>query len=326
LPDEPALAFWTVGPREGEIRPEPLARCAPGEVRVRTLYSGISRGTETLVFRGEVPPGEYARMRAPFQAGTFPAPVKYGYASVGEVEEGPERLLGRRVFCLYPHQTRYVVPADAVRPLPESVPSGRAVLAANLETAINGLWDAELRVGDRVAVVGAGALGCLVAWLAGQIPGCEVELVDPNPRRGATARALGVGFAAPDAARREADLVCHATGTAEGARLALALAGFEATVVELSWFGNRVVPLPLGEAFHARRLTLRSSQVGTVPPAQRARWTRERRLDLALRLLAAPALDVLITGEDRFADLPVTMARLAAGPGDAICHRIAYRP
>jgi threonine dehydrogenase-like Zn-dependent dehydrogenase len=295
-------------------------------VRVRTLYSGISRGTEALVFRGEVPPGEYARMRAPFQAGTFPAPVKYGYASVGEVEEGPEALLGRRVFCLYPHQTRYVVPADAVRPLPENVPSGRAVLAANLETAINGLWDAQLHVGDRVAVVGAGALGCLVAWLAGRVPGCEVELVDRNSRRSAIARALGVGFAAPDAARREADLVCHATGTADGARLALALAGFEATVVELSWFGNRVVPLPLGEEFHARRLTLRSSQVGTVPAAQRARWTRERRLDLALRLLAAPALDALITGEDRFADLPRTMARLAAEPGDAVCHRIAYQP
>jgi threonine dehydrogenase-like Zn-dependent dehydrogenase len=245
---------------------------------------------------------------------------------VGEVEEGPEALLGRRVFCLYPHQTRYVVPADAVRPLPENVPSGRAVLAANLETAINGLWDAQLHVGDRVAVVGAGALGCLVAWLAGRVPGCEVELVDRNSRRSAIARALGVGFAAPDAARREADLVCHATGTADGARLALALAGFEATVVELSWFGNRVVPLPLGEAFHARRLTLRSSQVGTVPAAQRARWTRERRLDLALRLLAAPALDALITGEDRFADLPRTMARLAAEPGDAVCHRIAYQP
>jgi threonine dehydrogenase-like Zn-dependent dehydrogenase len=325
LTEETALAFWTVGPREGEIRPEPLARCTPGEVRVRTLYSGVSRGTEALVFRGEVPPGEYARMRAPFQAGSFPAPVKYGYASVGEVEEGPEALRGRRVFCLHPHQTRYVVPADAVRPLPEDVPPGRAVLAANLETAVNGLWDAELRVGDRVAVVGGGALGCLVAWLAGQVPGCEVELVDPNARRDATARALGVGFAAPAAARREADLVFHASGTAEGARLALALAGFEATVVELSWFGSRVVPLPLGEEFHARRLTLKSSQVGTVPAAQRARWTRERRLDLALRLLAAPALDALVTGEDRFADLPRAMARLAAGPGDALCHRIVYR-
>ncbi len=321
---EPARAFWITGPGQGEIRSEPLARCSPGEVRVRALYSALSRGTETLVFRGEVPPGEYARMRAPFQAGTFPAPVKYGYISVGEVEDGPAALRGRRVFCLHPHQTRYVVPAGAVRPLPDGVPPGRAVLAANLEAAINGLWDAEPRIGDRIAVIGAGALGCLAAWLAGRIPGCEVELVDVNPRRAGVARALGVGFAAPDAARREADLVIHSSGTPAGAVLALELAGFEATVLELSWFGTRAVPLALGGGFHAQRLTLKSSQVGSVAAAQRARWSRERRLDLALRLLAEPALDVLVTGEDRFEDLPRAMARLAAEPGDAICHRIAY--
>jgi threonine dehydrogenase-like Zn-dependent dehydrogenase len=319
-----ARAFWITAPRNGEIRSAPLGRCGPDEVRVRALYSGISRGTEALVFRGEVPPGEYARMRAPFQAGEFPAPVKYGYASVGEVEEGPPALRGRRVFCLHPHQTHYVVPAAAVHPLPEAVPAARAILAANLETAINGLWDADVRLGDRVAVVGAGALGCLVARLAGRVPGCEVELVDPNPRRAAIAGALGVGFAAPADARTEADLVIHASGTAEGARLALVLAGFEAKVVELSWFGTRSVALPLGEGFHAQRLTLKSSQVGTVAAAQRARWTHARRLGLALRLLDDAALDVLVTGEDRFEDLPQAMARLATDPGDTICHRIVY--
>ena len=321
---EAAFAFWTTAPGQGEIRAEPPIRCSPGEVRVRTLYSGISRGTETLVFRGAVPAGEYERMRAPFQAGAFPGPVKYGYVSVGEVVEGPDVLRGRRVFCLHPHQTSYVVPAAAVRPLPQGVPAERAILAANLETAINGLWDADLRVGDRVAVVGAGALGCLVAWLASRVPGCEVELVDTNPRRAEIAGALGAGFAAPGTARCEADLVVHASGSPEGARLALELAGFEATVVEMSWFGTRAVPLALGERFHAQRLTLKSSQVGNVAAAQRARWTHERRLDLALRLLADPALDVLITGEDRFEDLPRVMARLAADPGDTICHRIVY--
>jgi hypothetical protein len=319
-----ARAFWITGPCQGEIRSEPLLRCKPGEVRVRALYSALSRGTETLVFRGEVPPGEYERMRAPFQGGDFPAPVKYGYISVGEVEDGPPALRGRRVFCLHPHQTRYVVPAEAVHPLPGDVPPERAVLAANLETAINGLWDADPRIGDRIAVVGAGALGCLVAWLAGRMPGCEVELVDTNPARAAVARALGVGFAAPGAARREADLVVHASGAPEGAALALELAGFEATVVELSWFGTRAVPLALGAGFHARRLTLKSSQVGNVAPAQRARWSRARRLDLALRLLADPAPDALVTGEDRFEDLPKVLARLAEMPGNTLCHRIFY--
>ena len=319
-----ARAFWITGPGQSEIRAEPLGRCSPDEVRVRALYSGVSRGTEALVFRGEVPPGEYARMRTPFQSGEFPAPVKYGYASGGEIEEGPAALRGRRVFCLHPHQTRYVVPAEAAHPLPDAVPAARAILAANLETAINGVWDADLRLGDRVAVVGAGALGCLVARLAGRVPGCEVELVDTNPRRATVAGALGVGFAAPDRARGGVDLVIHSSGTAEGARLALELAGFEATVIELSWFGTRSVALPLGERFHAQRLTLRSSQVGTVATAQRARWTRARRLGLALRLLDDSALDVLVTGEDRFGDLPRVMARLATEPGDTICHRIRY--
>jgi threonine dehydrogenase-like Zn-dependent dehydrogenase len=319
-----ALAFWISAPGRGEIRREPLPAPGDGDVLVRTLYSGISRGTETLVFRGGVPPSEHVRMRAPFQMGDFPGPVKYGYVSVGLVERGPPELAGRAVFCLHPHQTRYVVPADAVLPIPDGVPPARAVLAANMETALNGLWDAAPRIGDRIAVVGGGTLGCLVAWLAGRIPGCEVQLVDIDPGRAATAGALGVGFAPPDAARGDNDLVIHASGAPAGAATALALAGFEATVVELSWFGAAPVPLPLGEGFHARRLTLRSSQVGHVATAQRARWTHRRRLAAALALLRDPALDALITGEDRFGDLPAVMARLDRAPGGALCHRIAY--
>jgi threonine dehydrogenase-like Zn-dependent dehydrogenase len=261
-------------------------------------------------------------MRAPFQGGEFPAPVKYGYSSVGVVEAGPAGLAGRSVFCLYPHQTRYVVPADALQLVPRGVPPARAVLAANLETALNGLWDAGLKLGDRLAVVGGGTVGCLVAWLAAGVPGCRVELVDLAPARAATAAALGVRFAAPAAAEPEADCVIHASGSAEGLRTALSLAAPEATVVELSWFGDREVALPLGGAFHSRRLTLRASQVGHLPPAQRPRWTLRRRLALALELLADPRLDALISGESPFATLPEWMPRLAAG--DALCHRIRY--
>lgn len=319
-----ARAFWVTGPRRGELRVERLPEPGPGQVRVRALYSGVSRGTEALVYRGEVPPSEHRRMRAPFQDGDFPWPVKYGYVSVGEVEAGPPDLVGEVVFCLHPHQSRYVVPAQSVLPLPGGVPPGRAVLAANLETAVNGLWDAPPRVGDRVAVVGAGTVGCLAAWLAGRVPGCRVQLVDIDPARARTARALGVDFAAPQAADGDADLVVHASGSPEGLATALGLAGFEATVLELSWYGTRAVTLPLGEAFHARRLTLRSSQVGVVATPQRPRWDHRRRLGLALSLLADDILDVLITGEDRFEDLPAVMARLADGPGGTLCHRIAY--
>ena len=319
-----ARAFWIAAPGRGELRTEPLRPPLTGEVVVRALFSGISRGTESLVFQGRVPPSERQRMSAPFQAGEFPAPVKYGYANVGTIEQGPVELRGRTAFTLYPHQTRYVVPADAVHVVPDAVPAARAVLAANLETAINGVWDAALHAGDRVTVIGAGTVGSLVAWIAGRIPGCDVELVDVNPARAAIARALGVRFALPDAARSGADVVVHASGSPAGLQLALRIAGFEATIVEMSWYGDQVVAAPLGEAFHARRLTLKSSQVGSIAASQRARWDARRRMQLALSMLADPALDALITGESAFDDLPQVMAQLANAPGNTIFHRIKY--
>jgi threonine dehydrogenase-like Zn-dependent dehydrogenase len=322
--DGDARAFWLAEPGRGEIRTERLPPPGPTDVVVRTLYTGISRGTEALVFAGAVPPSEYRRMRAPFQAGEFPAPVKFGYSNVGVVEHGPDALLGRSVFCLYPHQTRYVVPAAAVHALPPDVPPARAILAANLETAINGLWDAAPRVGDSVAVVGAGTVGCLVAWLAARVPGTTVELIDIDARKARAAAALDVPFKLPGDATSDADLVVHTSGNAAGLATALGIAGFEAIVLEMSWYGTRCPDVPLGEAFHSRRLTLKSSQVGTVAGAQRARWSAERRLELALALLADPALDALVTGESRFDELPAVVAELTAGGGYTLCHRIDY--
>jgi hypothetical protein len=317
-------AFWIAAPGRGEIRSERLTMPSADEVLVRTFFSGISRGTEALVFHGHVPASEYQRMRAPFQSGEFPAPVKYGYASVGLVEQGPDDLLGRTVFVLYPHQTRYVVPAASVHVVPDAVPPSRAVLAANLETAINGVWDAGVQIGDRVAVVGAGTVGCLVAWLAGRMLDCVVDLVDVNPARAAIARGLGVRFFAPDAVPEGADVVIHASGSAEGLAVALKIAALEAIVVELSWYGDRAVPVALGEGFHARRLTLKSSQVGSVAASQRSRWDTRRRVQFALTLLAHTELDGLITGESAFDALPEVMSRLSTAPGDTLCHRIKY--
>ncbi|MEP7281130.1 MAG: zinc-binding alcohol dehydrogenase [Rubrivivax sp.] len=328
--DDPttARACWTVAPGHAEIRAEPLPPLPAGQVRVRNLHGAVSRGTEGLVFRGEVPASEATRMRAPWQVGDFPGPVKYGYVGVGVVEAGPEALCGRTVFCLHPHQTVYQVPADAVLPLPDGVPAARAVLAANLETAVNALWDAPPRVGDQVCVVGGGTVGLLVAWLAARVPGCRVQVVDPEPSRAAVAAALGAGHARPDDADAGADLVVHASGQPAGLATALRLAGFEATVLELSWYGSRAVSVPLGEAFHAQRLLLRSSQVGHVATAQRARWSHRRRLALALELLRDPALDRLITHHGPFDALPQVLARLAAPDADrdTLCHRVDYAP
>lgn len=320
-----ASAFWLREPGAGEIRPAPLPDPGPEEVLVRTRFSGISRGTETLVFAGRVPASQYAAMRAPFQEGDFPAPVKYGYLNVGVVEQGPARLLGRTVFCLYPHQTAYVVPAGAVVEVPAGVPAARAVLAGTVETAVNALWDAAPLVGDRVSVVGAGMVGCAVAALLARFPGVRVQLVDPQPARAGVAAALGAEFAAPADAAGGRDLVVHASATAAGLQRSLELLAPEGTVLELSWYGDRAVELSLGGAFHSGRLTIRGSQVGTVSPARRASRTFADRLALALELLRDPAFDALITGESPFEELPGVLAGLAAGTLPALCHLITYR-
>ncbi|CAN7553169.1 zinc-binding alcohol dehydrogenase [Pseudorhodoferax sp. LjRoot39] len=319
-------ACWTEAPGRAALRGGTLPALPEGSVQVRTLHSAVSRGTELLVFRGEVPESEYRRMRAPFQQGDFPGPVKYGYASVGVVEEGPADWLGRAVFCLHPHQTRYQVPAAAVHALPAGLPPARAVLAANMETAVNALWDAAPRLGDRIAVVGGGVVGLLVAWLASRVPGCAVELVDVQAERATVAARLGLAFALPAAARPDADLVVHASGQPQGLVTALGLAGFESQVLELSWYGRRAVTLPLGEAFHAQRLCLRSSQVGQVATAQRSRWSHGRRLALALDLLRDPVLDALITDHAPFDALPAVLQRLSDGAPQTLCQRIDYPP
>jgi threonine dehydrogenase-like Zn-dependent dehydrogenase len=326
-----ARAFWVVEPGRGEIRGAALPAPGPGEVRVRALHSGISRGTETLVFRGAVPADQYAAMRAPHQEGDFPAPVKYGYLSVGLVEEGPPALAGRTVFCLHPHQTGYVVPAEAVTVVPDEVPARRAVLAGTVETAVNALWDSPPLIGDRVAVVGAGMVGCCVARLLSRVPGVTVTLVDVDPTRVDVAGRLGVGFALPDelhggtAGRLGShDLVVHTSATAAGLQLSLDLLADEGTVLELSWYGDSRVELALGGSFHSRRLGIRASQVGSVAAVRRSRYTHAQRLALAVDLLRDPAFDSLLTGESAFEELPAVLPQLVAGTLPAICHTIAY--
>ncbi|WP_075878899.1 zinc-dependent alcohol dehydrogenase [Vreelandella massiliensis] len=325
MANQDATAFWLSAPGKGELRQTPLQRAdIEAPVEVLTRYSGISRGTEALVFHGRVPVSEQRRMRAPFQEGDFPAPVKYGYSSVGEVVAGPAALKGKTVFCLYPHQDRYVVPASAVHVLPEGTPAERAILAANMETAINGVWDASPLPGERITVIGAGVVGALTAYLCRRIIGTEVQLVDIDPKRQALADALELPFALPANAHADRDLVIHASGHSEGLNTALALAGTEARIIEMSWYGEGSVPVSLGGAFHSQRLTLRASQVGRLPTHQQPRWSFERRLTLALRLLADPALDALISGESSFAALPNVAADIFAPDSGVLCHRIRY--
>ena len=320
---ETAQALFYSAPGVAELRPVTLPPLGPGDVEVRTLYSALSRGTERLVLRGGVPAGERERMRAPFQEGAFPFPVKYGYAAVGCVEAGPKELLGANVFCLHPHQTRFRVPAEAVVPLPENVPPERAVLGANAETALNAIWDAEPEADERALVLGAGLLGCLIAAFLSRVHDL-VFVADKVADHAAMLTDFPVSVLSLDALGDDHDLVFHTTASADGLQAALDALAFEGRVIELSWFGDRPVPLALGGAFHARRLTVRASQVGAVAPTRRATTSRRDRLAEALSMLADPRLDRLITEEVAFADLPRAIPRLLGTDAPGIATRVRY--
>jgi len=319
-----AQALWYVSAGVAALQSEALPTPEAKQIRVRTLFSALSRGTESLVFAGKVPEAEYTRMRAPFMGGDFPFPVKYGYASVGLVQSGPPELLNQCVFSLSPHQDYFNLTADAVAIIPAGVPAQRAVLAANMETALNAVWDAAPGPGDRIAVVGGGVLGCLVAFLCGHLPGADVTLVDINPHRAALAEQLGVKFATETAAPLDCDLVFHTSASAAGLTTALRLAGEEATVIELSWYGTQMVGAPLGGAFHSKQLRLQSSQVGHVSATRRPRYTYRRRLGVALELLKDARLDALLAPAIAFTDLPSQLPQILGQPSGVLCQLIHY--
>ncbi len=317
-------SFWYTAPNKTELRQELLPTLKPDECRVKMLYSGISRGTESLVYSGKIPESEWQRMRCPFQIGEFSFPVKYGYCAVGVVEEGANELIGKTVFSLSPHQSYINLPSSALTVLPPDLPPKRAILAANMETALNAMWDAAPSAADHILVVGAGVLGCLVAYLCGQIPGSVVTLTDIDASRAALATNLGVNFALPGDAPNNCDLVIHASGHPTGLRTALSSAGNEAKVVELSWYGTRDVSVPLGEAFHSRRLKLISSQVGQIPPSHRPRWDFKRRLNAALDLLNDDRLDALISDEILFKTLPEKISSIFGSESNILAPLVKY--
>jgi len=319
-----ARALWYASKGVVELREAQLPALGSGEARVRALFSGISRGTERLVFSGAIGRSEWESMRCPMQEGAFPFPVKYGYCAAGVVEEGPPDLLGQNVFCLHPHQDVFQVAAQSLAQIPAGVPPRRATLAANMETALNALWDSGAGPGDRIVVVGAGVVGLLVASLAARLPGADVTAIDVDKSRQPLAETLGAAFANPDRAPGDADIVFHASASAAGLRTTIHCAGFEATIVELSWYGDRPVEAELGGAFHSRRLKLVSSQVGHVSAGRRPRWDYRRRMGMAMRLLAEPALDVLLGKEIAFIDAPWELPSILAPAAHGLAPVIRY--
>ena len=317
-------SLWYVAPERLEIRSEILGPLPKNNVQVRTLFSGLSRGTESLVFKGLIPESEYTRMGAPFMGGKLPFPVKYGYSNVGRVELGPPEIFGQLVFSLMPHQSIFQTDATNVLVIPGEIPAQRAVLAANMETALNAVWDASPGPGDRIVIIGAGVLGCLIAYLCGHLPGAEITLVDINPEREDVAKKLGVLFSSPELAPTDCDLVIHCSASAAGLSTAIASAGEEATILELSWYGSNKIDVSLGGAFHSRQLKLQSSQVGHISPSRRPRWSHRRRLAAALAMLSDSRLDVLLTKPISFESLPAELPKIFNTPNSALCCLIQY--
>ncbi|MFF2842038.1 zinc-binding alcohol dehydrogenase [Paenarthrobacter sp. NPDC057981] len=318
-----ATAYWVTKSGDGELRPEAIENPKEEEALVRTLYSGVSRGTERVVHEGRVPERVADLMQAPHQEGEFPGPVKYGYLSVGVVEQGPEEWLGKTIFSLHPHQDFYVVPTSQLTPIPTDVPARRAVLTGIVEVAINAIWEAGPRLGDRVAVVGGGLVGGVLATLLRKYPLGRLQLVDADPEKRNLADKLGIEFAEPDNADNDNDIVFHCSASNDGLKLSLQLAGDDSDVIELSWFADKEVTLPLGEDFHARRLNIRSSQVGAVALPRRHRRTNAQRLQEAAAQLKDPMFDTFLTSECQFQNLPATLAGLLERPG-GFCHVVAY--
>lgn len=319
-----ALALWYTAPGVAEIRQATLGSLQANHCRIETLYSAISRGTESLVFRGEVPESEFTRMAAPLMAGEFPFPVAYGYCNVGRVIDGPRQWLQKTVFSLGPHQTVFDAPESMLVPVPSGVPAKRAVLAANMETAINAVWTGKPGPADQIAVIGGGVVGILVAYLCRHLPGARVVLVDPIKAREPICQALGVHYA-PDAQDiQNCDVVFHASGHAAGLQDALSVAGNEACVVELSWYGTRSVNVELGGAFHSQQLRLQSCQVGHIEQSHQARWSYNRRLLGALDLLSESQLDALLEPAIEFSQLAHEIPNIL-GPGRSrLCQVISY--
>ncbi len=317
-------ALWYAAADRIELRTAEVPPPKPGHVVIKTRYSGISRGTERLVYQGHVPHSEHQRMRCPYQEGEFPHPVKYGYALTGEIVDGPPKKIGQRVFVLHPHQQLASVEAAHIHVIPDAVPLRRATLSANMETAVNVMWDAAPAPGERILVIGGGVLGLLIAGLAAQAGENEVTLVDKDPARASVAQTLGATFALPDTAPNEQHLIIHTSATEAGLKQALTHAAPDGRIIEASWFGDKQVTLPLGEAFHSRRLRIISSQVGAIPPSHRDQWTFAKRMQKALAHLEDAKFDALITGEINFTEAPAALPKVLANDSSGLMTVLRY--
>ena len=319
------------GPFRAQIVPVQLASLKKGHVLVKAVFGGISRGTESLVFQGKVPQSEWANMRCLHQDGEFEFPVSYGYSLVGSVVETANasgRLrVGDRVFVMHPHQNEIVVEEHYCNVLPAGLPDERAVLSANAETALNAIWDAGLTRGDTVAVFGAGVLGLLIAVIAAKRIDSQIVVIDRLDDRRETVERLGLRFLGPSDEieyRENFDCIFNTTASGEALQNAINLANFEGRIMEVSWYGNKPVELCLGGRFHSQRLSIISTQVGSVSKQMRPDVSPADRMQLAMAELLDARFDYLLEPPIAFKKLPEAIAGILGENKNALCQLISY--
>lgn len=317
-------ALWHLSETHSEIRQIPSVLFLEGYCEIKALYSLISTGTERLVASGKVPEELHASMQVPYMEGSFSLPVKYGYSLVGEVVDGPENLKRKIVHLLHPHQDYCVVLAEDVFVIPREIPSQRAILASNLETALNALWDSGVSAGDKVMVAGFGIIGSLVVRLLTLMPAVQVMVIDTDPNRKKLAETMGFSTAHAEELDADFDLAFHCSGHETGLQTCIDKAGPEGKVIEMSWYGNKPVTLNLGGTFHSQRKSIISSQVSSLPASKQARWNFYRRKQVVFELLKNPAFDQHIAATIAFQELPALFEKIRKGQTDALSYGVSY--
>ncbi len=285
-----AHALWHVDPAHSVLRQQTLGKLTPGECLVKTRFSMVSLGTERLVCKGGMSPEAYGPMTVPYMQGAFSFPLTYGYSLTGEVIDGPQEWLGERVHAMHPHQDLCVIHSHDLTVVPGNVPLDRAVLASNLETAVNGVWDGQPIMGQRVLVIGYGLIGALIAHLVKPIPGIELHIHDIRGSR--KELAIANGHHVWDAAESQPgdyDLIFHTSASSAGLQFAIDHTREEGRVIEMSWYGNQTVNLDLGASFHYGRNRIISSQVSRIASPALPHFDHHRRKSLIFQLLADDA-------------------------------------
>ncbi len=318
-------ALWHLSESSTILKTTNIRNDHPTSCLIKSLYSLVSTGTERLVAQGKVPGNLQEAMKVPYMEGSFGFPLTYGYSLVGEIIEGPEHLISKNVHIMHPHQSMLYADEAHVALIPEDIPSKRAVLISNLETAINAVWDSEVTLGENVFVAGFGTIGSLLCQVLRKFPAIDLHVLEPNQARCEKARSWGFNAVqAITLPEPPFDVAFNTSCHENGLQVCIDSVGYEGKVVELSWYGTQSVNINLGKSFHHFRKQIISSQVSQIPGHKLSRWDYRRRKALAFDLLKDPFFDELLTDEISFEDAPVFFQNLRNGTIDSVGTTIKY--